>query len=53
MRYVQKLKLRDEELKYQTKILEIELKAENELKFREYEKNYFRTRLTKSTEVTG
>jgi hypothetical protein len=27
-----KLKLRDEELKYQTKILEIELKAENELK---------------------
>jgi hypothetical protein len=28
MRYVQKLRLRDEELKYQTKILEIETKAE-------------------------
>jgi AraC family chitin signaling transcriptional activator len=54
MRYVQKLKLRDEELKYQTKILEIELKAENELKIREYEKHILELELqTKSTEVTG
>jgi hypothetical protein len=32
-----KLKLRGEELKYQKKILEIELKADNELNSQEYE----------------
>jgi ligand-binding sensor domain-containing protein len=54
MRYVQKLRLRDEELKYQTKILEIELKAESELKIQEYEKHILELELqTKSTEVTG
>lgn len=54
IRYIQKLKLRDEELKYQTKILEIELKAENELKIQEYEKHILELELqTKSTEVTG
>jgi cbb3-type cytochrome oxidase subunit 3 len=39
MRYVQKLKLQEEELKYQKKILEIELKADNELNSQEYEKH--------------
>jgi hypothetical protein len=54
IRYIQKLKLRDEELKYQTKILEIELKSENELKIQEYEKHILELELqTKSTEVTG
>jgi AraC family chitin signaling transcriptional activator len=54
IRYVQKLKLRDEELKHQNKILEIELKAENELKMQEYEKHILELELqTKSTEVTG
>jgi hypothetical protein len=49
MRYVQKLRLRDEELKYQTKILEIELKAESELKIQEYEKHILELELqTKS-----
>ncbi len=54
IRYIQKLKLRDEELKYQTKILEMELKAESELKIQEYEKHILELELqTKSTEVTG
>jgi hypothetical protein len=39
MRYVQKLKLQEEELKYQKKILEIKLKADNELNSQEYEKH--------------
>ncbi|MGK4568955.1 histidine kinase [Flavobacterium sp. 3HN19-14] len=38
-RYTQKLKLREEELRHQKKILEIELKAENELNIQEYEKH--------------
>jgi hypothetical protein len=42
MRYVQKLKLQEEELKYQKKILEIELKADNELN--RIWKAYFRIR---------
>jgi cbb3-type cytochrome oxidase subunit 3 len=53
MRYVQKLRLRDEELKYQTKILEIELKAESELKIQEYEKHILELELQTNTEVTG
>jgi len=54
MRYVQKLKLREEELKYQKKILEMELKAENELNLQEYEKHILELEIqTKSSEVTG
>lgn len=54
MRYVQKLKLREEELKYQKKILEMELKAENELNIQEYEKHILELEIqTKSSEVTG
>ena len=54
MRYIQKLKLREEELKYQKKILEMELKAENELNIQEYEKHILELEIqTKSSEVTG
>jgi hypothetical protein len=53
MRYVQK-KLQEEELKYQKKILEIELKADNELNSQEYEKHILELELqSKSSEVTG
>ncbi|MFH6970972.1 helix-turn-helix and ligand-binding sensor domain-containing protein [Flavobacterium petrolei] len=54
MRYIQKLELRDEELKHQKKILEMELKAENELNIQEYEKHILELELqTKSSEVAG
>lgn len=54
MRYAQKLKLQEEELKHQKKILEIELKAENELNSQEYEKHILELELqSKSSEVTG
>lgn len=54
IRYVQKLELREEELKHQKKILEIELKAENELNSQEYEKHILELELqSKSSEVAG
>ncbi|WP_091258139.1 helix-turn-helix and ligand-binding sensor domain-containing protein [Flavobacterium omnivorum] len=54
MRYVQKLALRDEELKHQKKILEMELKADNELNVQEYEKHILELELqSKSSEVAG
>lgn len=54
MQYLQKLKLREEELKHQKKILEMELKAENELNIQEYEKHILELELqSKSTEVAG
>jgi DNA-binding CsgD family transcriptional regulator len=54
MRYIQKLELRDEELKHQKKILEMELKAENELNIQEYEKHILELELqSKSSEVAG
>ena len=54
MRYIQKLALREEELKHQKKILEIELKAENELNSKEYEKHILELEIkSKSSEVVG
>ena len=54
IRYIQKLKLRDEELKHQKKILELELTAENELNIQEYEKHILELELqSKSSEVIG
>jgi DNA-binding NarL/FixJ family response regulator len=54
MRYTQKLVLQEEELKHQKKILEMELKAENELNLQEYEKHILELELqTKASEVTG
>lgn len=53
-RYMQKLKLQAEELKHQREILEMELKAENELNIQEYEKHILELELqTKSSEVAG
>ncbi len=54
MRYIQKLALQREELKHQKKILEMELKAENELNTQEYEKHILELELqAKSSEVAG
>lgn len=54
IRYIQKLALREEELKHQKKILEMELKAENELNSQEYEKHILELELqSKSSEVAG
>lgn len=54
LRYTQKLKLQAEELKHQREILEMELKAENELNIQEYEKHILELELqTKSSEVAG
>ncbi|WP_225585334.1 histidine kinase [Flavobacterium sp. MDT1-60] len=52
MKYIQKLELKEEELKYQKKILEIELHAENELNIQEYERHILELELqSKSSEV--
>lgn len=54
LRYMQKLRLQAEELKHQREILEMELKAENELNIQEYEKHILELELqTKSSEVAG
>ena len=54
IRYIQKLKLRDEEVKHQKEILEIELKSENELVSQQYEKHILELQLqSKSSEVAG
>ena len=54
MRYIQKLELREEELKHQKKILEMELKAENDLNIQEYEKHVLELEVqSKSSEVAG
>ncbi|WP_035673057.1 histidine kinase [Flavobacterium sp. 83] len=54
MKYIQKLKLQEEELKHQKEILEMELKAENELNVQEYEKHILELELqSKSSEVAG
>ncbi|MFE3867133.1 LuxR C-terminal-related transcriptional regulator [Flavobacterium sp. LS2P90] len=54
IKYIQKLKFQEEELKHQKKILEMELKAENELNVQEYEKHILELELqSKSSEVAG
>lgn len=54
IKYNQKLALKEEELRHQKKILEIELKAENELNIQEYEKHILELEIqTKSSEVAG
>lgn len=54
IRYLQKLELREEELRHQKKILEMELKAENDLNSQEYQKHILELELqTKSSEVAG
>jgi len=54
IKYVQQLALREEELRHQKKILEIQLKAENELNIQEYQKHILELEIqTKSSEVAG
>lgn len=54
MRYIQKLALREEELKHQKMIFEMELQAENELNRQEYEKNILELEIkSKSSQVAG
>ncbi|MFC6877495.1 LuxR C-terminal-related transcriptional regulator [Flavobacterium myungsuense] len=54
IKYNQKLALKEEELRHQKRILEIELQAENELNVQEYEKHILELEIqTKSSEVAG
>ena len=53
-RYFQKLQIKEEELRHQQKIREIELKAENDIQIQEYEKHILELQVqTKSSEVAG
>ena len=54
IRYTEKIKLKDEELKHQNAIIELELNAENKLKIQEYEKHILEIQVqTKASEVAG
>jgi DNA-binding CsgD family transcriptional regulator len=54
VRYQEQLKLKEEELKHQKEIIQIELEAENKLKLQEYEKHILEIQVqTKATEVAG
>jgi len=54
IRYLEKVKRNDEELKHQKEILELELNAENKLKLQEYEKHILEIEVqNKAYEVAG
>lgn len=54
IRYIEKLKLNEEELKHQKEILQLELNAENKLKLQEYEKHILEMQVqSKASEVAG
>lgn len=54
IRYSEKIKLNEEELKHQKEILELELSAENKLKLQEYEKHILEIEVqNKAYEVAG
>jgi DNA-binding CsgD family transcriptional regulator len=54
IRYTEKLKLKEEELKHQKEIIQIELEAENKLKLQEYEKHMLEMQVqSKASEVAG
>lgn len=54
IRYVEKLKLKEEELKHQKEILQIELEAKNKLTLQEYEKHMLEMQIkSKASEVAG
>ncbi len=54
IRYSEKIKLKEEELKHQKEILQLELDAENKLKIQEYEKHILEIQVqTKASEVAG
>lgn len=54
IRYLEKLKLKEEELKHQKQILQLELIAENKLKMQEYDKHILEMQVqSKASEVAG
>ncbi|MGC4039477.1 MAG: histidine kinase [Flavobacterium sp.] len=54
IRYLEKLKLKEEELKHQKQILQLELVAENKLKMQEYDKHILEMQVqSKASEVAG
>jgi len=54
IRYLAKLKIKEEELKYQNQIQQIEIEAANKLKMQEYEKHILEIQVqTKASEVAG
>jgi DNA-binding CsgD family transcriptional regulator len=54
IQYTEKLKRKEEELKHQKEILQIELEAENKLRLQEYEKHILEMQVqTKASEVAG
>ncbi len=54
IRYLQKIKLKEEELRHRREILELEMEAENKLREQEYEKKKLEVEIqTKASEVAG
>ncbi|MGL2963589.1 histidine kinase [Flavobacterium sp. RSB2_4_14] len=54
IRYVEKLKLKEEELKHQKEIIQLEMDAQNKLKLQEYEKHILEVQIqAKASEVAG
>ena len=54
IRYQEKIKLKEEELKHQKQILQLEMDAESKLKIQEYEKHILEIQVqTKASEVAG
>ncbi|WP_121313839.1 histidine kinase [Flavobacterium sp. 102] len=54
IRYIEKLKLKEEELKHQKEILKLEMDAQNKLKSQEYEKHILEVQIqAKASEVAG
>ncbi len=54
IRYIEKLKLKEEELKHQKEILHLEMDAQNKLKLQEYEKHILEVQIqAKASEVAG
>lgn len=54
IKYLQKLKLNEEELKHQKQILQLEMDADSKLKIQEYEKHILEIQVqTKASEVAG
>jgi len=54
IRYLEKIKLKEEELKHQKQIIQLEMDAENKLKLQEYEKHILEMQVqTKASEVAG
>jgi DNA-binding CsgD family transcriptional regulator len=54
IRYIEKLKLKEEELKHQKEILHLELEAQNKLKLQEYDKHILEVQIqSKASEVAA